>query len=195
MDLYFRYILLLTMLSCYFSYWWSVVGVFKLKSIRLDKFYTLLKLLSIVFWAGSIYIWSTKTPSMNLLIFGILTNIISLGLFWWAQNYIKSKTFSVVFGKDIPKTIETQGPYKYVRHPFYSCYLLCYFSTSLTLTSPLLTLVSLAIFAIYLIAIKIEETKFIQSVHITKFVEYRRKTGALIPRIKRQDQDRFKEAN
>jgi protein-S-isoprenylcysteine O-methyltransferase Ste14 len=47
----------------------------------------------------------------------------SVLLYEWTRHTVLGKTFYTGLGGEVPETICEQGPYKYVRHPFYMSYM------------------------------------------------------------------------
>ena len=50
--------------------------------------------------------------------------VCALGLFYWALRTNAAKPLSAAFSPDVPVHLMEHGPYRLVRHPFYSSYLL-----------------------------------------------------------------------
>jgi protein-S-isoprenylcysteine O-methyltransferase Ste14 len=175
-------VLLLTLVN-FFSYWWSVIGVFK-KPHEQDLFkYRLLQINSVIIWAISIYcIYS------NLITFHaeFILDAFLLGcsiLFWHQSQIVKKNDFSLVFSKDAPKKLVKSGLYGRIRQPFYTIYLICYFSISIVYKSPLLFFFSTTMFLIYLDAAVFEERKFLNSDLKLEYLQYKCETHMFFPKL------------
>jgi protein-S-isoprenylcysteine O-methyltransferase Ste14 len=55
----------------------------------------------------------------------------SIILFWWAVAKTRSHRLRLAYTDADPDTINTEGPYAYVRHPFYLSYIGFWISTGL----------------------------------------------------------------
>jgi|GEM_PF-2013666 len=177
-------IFLVTISVCYSTFYWSVIGVFETKEDRYQNLFTFLKVFSIFFWLLSLYM-TLKTPdlSSSRLAIGIFLNLCSLSIFWWASKSIKNQNFATIYGKDVPLKVFKGGPFKYVRNPFYSSYILCYSSTTFTLNSMTLLVLLMTLTLAYLVAVKIEENKFMYSKDFRNYLSYKKNTGRFIPKV------------
>lgn len=177
-------IFIISLFSCYCVFAWSAVSFFEIKKTSYSKLFSALKLFTILFWATSLFLLY-KNPQLNFAacILGSLVNVFCLQLFIWSSRSIKNMKFSAIYGKDVPEQVYTKGPYRFIRNPFYASYLLCYLTTLLILGSVLLLILFLILLTLYLVAIKIEENKFIYSPDFKNYSEYKKKTGALIPKV------------
>lgn len=109
----------------------------------------------------------------------------SLGLFWWTVVVTRSKPLTLAFTPDIPVHIHTEGPYAYVRHPFYSSYLLFWVSLALAVGDLTAYALLVVMGTLYGIAASREEQKFTASDLSGSYAEYQRKTGMLFPAFRR----------
>jgi protein-S-isoprenylcysteine O-methyltransferase Ste14 len=91
--------------------------------------------------------------------------------------------FSLAFSADIPQDLVTTGPYRYVRHPIYSAYLLAWIAPCAALPQAG-TLVPFAVLAIfYWCAAALEERKFERSPLADSYLAYREMAGRFLPRL------------
>jgi protein-S-isoprenylcysteine O-methyltransferase Ste14 len=104
-------------------------------------------------------------------------------LFEWARRSIRGRTFTVFFTNDVPQFVWTGGPYAYVRHPFYTSYLLSYASVAIALRSVVQALVFFAMVAFFWTAAAREERKFANSSFAAEYAAYRSRTGRFVPRL------------
>lgn len=111
--------------------------------------------------------------------------LVSLVLFFFALNTTLRRPFTVIFSPDAPTSIVTSGPYRFVRHPFYTSYLLTFFASSLSSCHILSWPCSGTAVIIYYAAARMEEKKFAQSELSSAYADFRGKTGMFLPRLMR----------
>lgn len=80
------------------------------------------------------------------------------------------------------QTLVTHGPYRWVRHPYYSAFFLLIVATSLLAANWLLAVSGLFTFSLLVRRIPLEE-KFLVDRFGDDYRAYRRQTGSLIPRL------------
>ena len=106
----------------------------------------------------------------------------SLVLFEWARRTIRGRHFSYIFSADTPAFLCTDGPYAYIRNPFYSSYLLAMASTALMMPTPMRGAIVLAMIGYFTAAAVWEERKFARSAVATEYARYKRRTGRFVPK-------------
>jgi protein-S-isoprenylcysteine O-methyltransferase Ste14 len=183
--IWLKSLLIFSMLICYFSYAWTAISFFEEKKERYSFTHTFLKILSVTFWSYSLYLGvydDSITPAFY--IFGTIGNLISFSIFWWAMRTTYKHGFSAIYGRDIPESLVIEGPYKYVRNPIYSAYLLGYLVNSITFLSAYLLVLFILLLLFYLFAIRMEENKFTWSDDFLEFTEYKKRTGQIIPKLR-----------
>jgi protein-S-isoprenylcysteine O-methyltransferase Ste14 len=105
----------------------------------------------------------------------------SLGLFWWAIQTNRRRPLSAVLSPDPPVHLVQDGPYQYVRHPFYCSYMLTWVAGLVATFQLWLLPTVLIMLGIYLRAATMEERKFAGSSFAAAYEEYQRRTGRLAP--------------
>ena len=125
------------------------------------------------------------SPSMPIafLGFGSGLMIFSLLIFWWAVKsfsgeapYIASTPGEIVF-------LNTRGPYKYVRHPFYSSYMLFWLGAFASIQTVDVLLAVIILFGIYFIVARREEESILSSSFGCAYVAYKKRTGMFFPAL------------
>ena len=172
-------------LACFASFYWSVIGVFRRPEGGFSPLYRVLQVSSAWTWAYSIYVIavSTKFSVLNQLPALVLIAA-SLWIFWKTRHWIRDKDFAIVFNNESPSHLETNGPFRWVRHPFYSSYLLCYFSVFLFTLDIVMGITFLFMTSLYFKALKDEEKKFRTGDSFSEaYSSYSKTTGALFPKI------------
>ncbi len=171
-------------LLCFGSFLWSVIGVFRKPKGSISVMYRVLQVSSVWTWVYSIYAISLKSSLVLWVqIPALILALFSLWIFWATRNWIKEKDFSLVFNNEAPSHLETCGPFSWVRHPFYSSYLLCYFSVVLFTLDLLMAVTVIFMVALYFKALNDEERKFQLGEFSEAYNQYREKTGALFPKF------------
>ncbi len=116
---------------------------------------------------------------------GCLLYVASLALYWWCVRTNSAKPISYAYSGDAPGHLVADGPYRFVRHPFYSTYMLTWLAGTLASGQPWL-LLSVAVMAwAYNRAANFEEAKFADSELAEHYADYRRATGKFFPRLAR----------
>ena len=107
--------------------------------------------------------------------------VAAFGLFWWAIRTTKFQRPTLAFEDDQPTFLLQQGPYRWIRHPFYASYVLFWVATSLATPGLLPWVVPVSFVAIYVVAATKEERKFETSSLAPEYSRYRSGTGMLLP--------------
>lgn len=106
----------------------------------------------------------------------------SAALFAWALRSTRLDPPNVAFSATPAIRLFRHGPYRLMRHPFYTSYLLFWTATCLAAPGPS-GWVALAILAmLYIEAVRREESEFAHSLLSGAYESYRRTTGAFLPR-------------
>jgi len=107
----------------------------------------------------------------------------SLALFTWTLRATRRTRLTVAFSEDRPTFLLRKGPYRYVRHPFYSAYLLFWFGSAVASAGYASWAAAVAIAFVYWLASNQEEEKFSHSELAEAYAAYRAVTGRFIPCI------------
>lgn len=112
---------------------------------------------------------------------GLALYAAALALFWWSISVNRSKPLSFAFSQDQPQHLVVDGPYRYVRHPFYTAYTLAWLAGALIVPEPWLLLSAALMFVLYRQAAVQEERKFVESELAIAYKDYQRRTGMFFP--------------
>jgi protein-S-isoprenylcysteine O-methyltransferase Ste14 len=112
---------------------------------------------------------------------GLALYAISFAQFWRCIASHKENPPTHAFSADPPLRLVCNGPYRSVRHPFYSSYLLTWLAGFVATRSGILLLPFLAMLAIYWRAARYEEGKFSTSNLAEKYAAYRARSGMFLP--------------
>ena len=105
-----------------------------------------------------------------------------LVLLWLSHHHLGTSFHSLVASKEDQKLVTT-GPYRWMRHPIYTAYLMNYVGGGLLASNVVLTLVPAAAYAI-LVGIRMpREEELLQERFGEAYREYVKRTGRLLPRL------------
>lgn len=113
--------------------------------------------------------------------------VIAFVLFLATVRASRAARLTVAFATDQPQVLLVHGPYRYVRHPFYSTYLMFWVATSIARPgwAPWATVAAFCI--LYWHAARCEEAKFARSRLAASYATYRHSTGMFLPRASSLD--------
>jgi protein-S-isoprenylcysteine O-methyltransferase Ste14 len=131
------------------------------------------------FW--SILFGSGLTPARAALSAFLYT--CALGEFWWAIRTNLARPLSAVFSPDVPTFLMQQGPYRFVRHPFYASYLTTWMAGFIATGALWLLPTLVVMFVLYFQAAQMEEAKFEASPLDREYRAYRMRAGLFLPRL------------
>jgi len=106
----------------------------------------------------------------------------SLGLFLWAVWTNRARRLGLAFAEAVPEHVQTAGPYRLVRHPFYTSYLLAFLGGALAAGTPWLAPALGAGAFTYWRAAREEERAFERSALADVYRHYARRVGMFLPR-------------
>jgi protein-S-isoprenylcysteine O-methyltransferase Ste14 len=112
---------------------------------------------------------------------GVLLYSWSLGLFWWAIRANSTARLSAAFSPDVPVHLVEDGPYRFIRHPFYCSYVLTWLAGTIATGRWWLLPTVVVMVLIYWRAATVEEEKFSRSSLAGEYQRYRARTALLVP--------------
>lgn len=190
-SLWLSNILIVLFFLCYLSFWYSSLKIFKATKELNLKHRVFFKVLTVVLWNYSLialYIMSLELwgqTKLNLSITEALIVIFlllfSLGLFWYSKQTIENVKFDVIFSKNLPEVIVMEGPYRFIRHPFYTSYILTYFGLILLNYNLIVSMLAGLLIVDYMMAADNEEKKFLASSFSEEYKVYKSKTKRFFP--------------
>ncbi|MBL7543265.1 MAG: isoprenylcysteine carboxylmethyltransferase family protein [Bdellovibrionaceae bacterium] len=192
-DLSIIHLLVVLLFLCYLSFWYSSLKIFKTTKELNRKHRIFFKLLTIGLWNYSLITLAFMSPDLwgqtriNLQLKEIFLIsfmlLISLSLFWYAKRTIENVKFDVIFSKKTPEVIVMEGPYRLIRHPFYTSYIVTYLGLILLNYNFLVSLVAGVLVVDYVFAALNEEKKFLTSSFSKEYKSYQSKTKMFFPFI------------
>lgn len=129
-----------------------------------------------------VFVWCAWTNPGNALI-PLPLYAAALILFLWTIRTTRRRDFVLAFTKIVPGALTVDGPYAYIRHPFYVSYLVYHFANALATTALLPWLMFAIMLAIYIVAARGEEQFLAQGEYKNEYGAYRRRTGMFLPRL------------
>jgi protein-S-isoprenylcysteine O-methyltransferase Ste14 len=162
-------------------YAWSLRGHFN--SPKMEAGAKLISVVVIVTTAFFLYLVWSGAQTRWVQIVGLGFELGAASLFWWAVSASRKARLRFAFDPEYPDSLVTDGPYRYLRHPFYTSYLLFWCGWALASWSIWSILPVLFFTIVYVIAARNEERKFSLSPLASEYEAYRRKTGFLTPRF------------
>lgn len=116
MQFLLDFIISITSLTIVGSYAWSLRGHFN--SPKMEAGAKLITVGVIATTAFFLYLVWSGTQMLWVQGVGLGFEIGSAGLFWWAVSASRQARLRFVFTLDHPDSLVTDGPYRYLRHPF-----------------------------------------------------------------------------
>jgi len=120
-------------------------------------------------------------PRPGLDLFAVILAISSSALFAWGVATVKRGRLTAAFSTDVPAELIIDGPFRYVRHPFYVSYLLCHLQAVMLSRSGWALLPLLWMAGIYIRAAFLEERKFLNGPLAGRYHQYAATTGRFVP--------------
>ncbi len=169
---------------CFISFAWAVKKHFLLTdSDKMPSQMRVLSALAFVFMVLQlITIVDTSDAGVWATSFGLILYSTSLVVFWWAVATTKDR-LTLAFSTDGPQYLITIGPYRYIRHPFYTSYILFWLAGAIVTSEWLLVPPVVIMTFLYFRAARMEEGKFACSDLNMHYKGYRERTGMFVPRI------------
>ena len=108
-----------------------------------------------------------------------------MALMWeWMVFGLKKSRPAMAFAGDLPARVFRSGPYSYIRHPFYTSYLLFWLGCAAATSSPVMLIIFLSLAAIYTIAALGEQRNFSRSALRDEYEAYQKGTGFFWPKLR-----------
>lgn len=184
MMLGMRLLVLLPGAACFIGFSWGTLRHFRSAgSVPLGM--RLIEAISIVVMAAFAWLVLMRPLSDAWLAAPALC-LGSLALFVWTVRTTRDAGFALAFSGAQPPTVLMSGPFRYVRHPFYTSYLIFWFATCIATMSSLCWIGSIVIFVCYVVAAREEERIMSQGRLAAEYARYVSRTGMFLPRLARK---------
>jgi protein-S-isoprenylcysteine O-methyltransferase Ste14 len=124
-----------------------------------------------------------QIPTRDLTIFAVLSAA-ATALFWWAVATTRRQPPKLAHSTSDPDSLHEEGPYAFVRHPFYLSYCLFWLGSAVA-AGGLQWLVAAVLILWYFAIAKAEEARFLNTSMAASYTRYRHRTGMIVPRVHR----------
>lgn len=109
--------------------------------------------------------------------------VLSFTLFWWTIYTHRNRPLKIAFLDHIPNHLVTRGPYRFIRHPFYTSYFLFWIGGLIASSNPICLIGVIAMGRLYVRAARLEEEQFLQSADLrVEYQKYMDSTGRFLPK-------------
>lgn len=109
----------------------------------------------------------------------------ALSLFSWAVRITRGHRFPLAFTPTSPTMVLAEGPFRWVRHPFYASYLLYWVAGACATQAWWMIVPVIVMGGLYWRATVQEETEFLQGEQADVYRAYIARTGRFFPRLRR----------
>jgi protein-S-isoprenylcysteine O-methyltransferase Ste14 len=164
--------------TCFGSFSWAIVRLFA-ASTRASSRMKLVGVTGLLFSVAQIAMIALARPQCWARGSALVLYVVALGLFWWAVPHAVTAQLNIAFTNATPVILLVDGPYAYIRHPFYASYLLYWVAGAFISNWLWVSVFVMGCF--YFTAIRQEENGFRSSPLAGSYEAYRRETGALFP--------------
>ncbi|MCA3178234.1 MAG: isoprenylcysteine carboxylmethyltransferase family protein [Burkholderiales bacterium] len=127
-------------------------------------------------------VYGSSYPSWNALL-GLAMLWGALGLFRYSLATHGTVSPNIAFTPGAPSALMTSGPYRWVRHPIYSAYLLMWGGIAVGVPTTVSWMALAAMYLWYRSAALTEEAEISGSPNGDAYKQYRRTTGRFVPLI------------
>jgi protein-S-isoprenylcysteine O-methyltransferase Ste14 len=169
------------LVGCLYSSWWGMRRFFT-RPAGLNAWMKLIAASATIFGAlhlFAILFSSSLTAARSLA--GSFLYLLSGALFWWAIRTSSQRPLSAAFSPDLPVHLVQNGPYRFVRHPLYTSYLIMWVAGWIVTAEWWLIPTVLIMLIIYFSASSAEEDKFLRTPLSESYRQYRLHTGRFVP--------------
>ena len=174
-----RLVVLVPGLACFLAFCWGTLRHFRSVG-PMPLGMRLIGAVSLITFAA--FAWSVLTgPLSDLWPAAPILSLASLALFAWAAGATRNAGFALAFAGAQPARILMSGPFRYLRHPFYSSYLLFWLATCFATNSGLCVIGSALLLACYVAALVNEERCIARGRLAAEYASYAAQTGMFLP--------------
>lgn len=160
---------------------WSVFFFFRPEDGRKTLAFFLFCLLNLISFTGQFFLLWKYSFHLSLSILTSLDFLLALGLFWWAVWTNWEKKLSIGNSQDIPQHLVQQGPYRWMRNPFYTSYLLYWLGAFLGTARVEWLCVWIIFYFSLFYAARFEEMKFSKSELAHHYQAYQQRVPRFLP--------------
>lgn len=165
---------------CLFMFW---AISFHFKSKRPSFAFVLLSFASAInIFVFARHIWRTGTGQENGAV-ALACFAMAAALFIWAIEASKAARLKLIFDPNTPQAILKSGPYRYVRHPFYACYIVFWSGCAIATLNPINIAFAVCLVPLLVMMARREESTFAASAVAAEYQHYRQTAGLFWPKL------------
>ena len=112
----------------------------------------------------------------------VLPSLAGIALFLWAQETVKQTPPYLAFSGVAPERLFVDGPYRFIRHPFYLSFIAVVFAAPIATLNPWLLASAFIMTVNYVVAAFEEEAAFARTPYAERHRVYACQTGMFAPR-------------
>jgi protein-S-isoprenylcysteine O-methyltransferase Ste14 len=183
LQLFGPWFLALLLVSCLASFSWGISRSFVQPSGSTPGMRAIKACSAVFAFVHLAAILLSNNPGLLFFSVAVALYGTSLALFWWAIGTHRQKRLSAVFSTDLPSELVDRGPYRFIRHPFYTSYLLTWLAGVPASGEIWLVPTVAVMYFVYRTAALMEEDKFRRSSLADAYESYRARTGRFLPKI------------
>lgn len=162
---------------------WSMRCHFDIDVKRMPRGMNMLSMLALASLITMVVLVFLGRQPLAPLLMALILMIISFVLFWASIQASRNVGLLPAFDEKLPNCLLQNGPYAYVRHPFYTSYLLLWGGWALATWNPIALVPLAALTYAYWTAARSEEQKFAATPMAGEYAAYQATTGRFLPRI------------
>ena len=180
-----KFVVLSLAITNYASFSWAILFHFE-KGVREDVSPKMkaIEYLGLTGMLNILYLLFVKEYILNWMWgISITLYITSQILFWWAIQTTRNKSFHLAFAEQVPKIFLINGPYRFIRNPFYSSYLITWIAGVFSTEKAYVVIYFVGMYILYSRAAQEEEQLFRSSSYGNDYALYEAKVGRFLPRL------------
>ncbi len=163
------------------SYIWARYRFFRIEAATpkpIARLYDPVVAIHIIF--SYYFLLTLPLPLTVFAVISIMFFTASLIVFWWCIRTVRNIGFAM---SATIETLHVSGPFKFVRHPFYTSYCLTWLGTSVMFNSIELWITLAYLLAFYYRVASAEELIILKSQYSREYQAYSQRVGMFLPRI------------
>lgn len=168
-------------IACLGSFGWAIRWLFTFPEGKTPTIRRLSGAATVCALVQIITVGLTTHITASLAEVAILLYAVTLGLFWWAVRTTLTRPLSFAYSTDQPVHLVSSGPYRWIRHPFYTSYLTAWIAGVFATQQAWLLITVVGMGWLYWSAARLEEDKFAASELAASYAAYKARTGRFLP--------------
>lgn len=176
-----RFAVLIAGLAIFAAIVWAVRFHFQATS-RSPRFLALSAASAINAFVFGRELWLRSKPETQLLV-ALALMLIAGGLFASALIASRKARLKLIYDPDAPQQILQDGPYRFIRHPFYTSYIVYWTACAVATANPINIAYAIAVTVVLALAARSEEQCFAGSPIAPAYERYREQAGMLWPKF------------